>query len=119
MVSKLDVDPLLIMSDHTKLRRGVVTRAELHKAVYRISGLSRSDSAAMVELVLKEIIDSLGRGETVKLVSFGSFMVRAKGQRIGRNPKTGKEALISPRRVLVFRPSKKLKECVNLETPQS
>ena len=63
------------------------------------------ESAALVELVLKEITDCLERGETVKLSSFGSFVVRKKGQRIGRNPKTGKEVPISPRRVMVFKPS--------------
>ena len=67
-----------------------VTRADLCEAVYQKVGLSRTESAALVELVLKEITDCLERGETVKLSSFGSFVVRKKGQRIGRNPKTGK-----------------------------
>jgi len=75
-----------------------VTRADLCEAVYQKVGLSRTESAALVELVLKEITDCLERGETVKLSSFGSFVVRKKGQRIGRNPKTGKEVPISPRR---------------------
>ena len=65
-----------------------VTRADLCEAVYQKVGLSRTESAALVELVLKEITDCLERGETVKLSSFGSFVVRKKGQRIGRNPKT-------------------------------
>src|SRR5689334_24836284 len=80
-----------------------VTRADLCEAVYQKVGLSRTESATLVELVLKEITDCLERGETVKLSSFGSFVVRKKGQRIGRNPKTGKEVPISPRRVMVFR----------------
>jgi len=66
-----------------------VTRVDLCEAVYQKVGLSRTESSAFVELVLKEITDCLEKGETVKLSSFGSFMVRKKGQRIGRNPKTG------------------------------
>ena len=79
----------------------------------RRSALSRTESATLVELVLKEITDCLERGETVKLSSFGSFVVRKKGQRIGRNPKTGKEVPISPRRVMVFKPSAILKQRIN------
>jgi integration host factor subunit alpha len=90
-----------------------VTRADLCEAVYQKVGLSRTESAALVELVLKEITDCLERGETVKLSSFGSFIVRKKGQRIGRNPKTGKEVPISPRRVMVFKPSAILKQRIN------
>jgi integration host factor subunit alpha len=104
------------------LRRGLqamtgktVTRADLCEAVYQKVGLSRTESASLVELVLKEITDCLERGETVKLSSFGSFVVRKKGQRIGRNPKTGKEVLISPRRVMVFKPSAILKQRINGE----
>ena len=90
-----------------------VTRADLCEAVYQKVGLSRTESATLVEMVLKEITDSLERGETVKLSSFGSFVVRKKGQRIGRNPKTGQEVPISPRRVLVFRASHALKHQIN------
>jgi integration host factor subunit alpha len=90
-----------------------VTRADLCEAVYQKVGLSRSKSASLVELVLKEITDCLERGETVKLSSFGSFVVRKKGQRIGRNPKTGKEAPISARRVMAFKPSAILKQRIN------
>jgi integration host factor subunit alpha len=72
--------------------------------------LSRGESAALVELVLKEITACLERGETVKLVSFGSFEVREKGLRPGRNPKTGKEHPITPRRVIRFKPSPILKQ---------
>jgi integration host factor subunit alpha len=90
-----------------------VTRADLCEAVYRKVGLSRAESATLVELTLQEITDSLERGATVKLSSFGSFVVRKKGQRIGRNPKTGKEVPISPRRVMVFKPSAILKTRIN------
>jgi integration host factor subunit alpha len=95
------------MSEHT------VTRAELSEAVYQEVGLSRNESADLVESILKEITDALARGETVKVSSFGSFMVRQKGERIGRNPKTGQEVPIRPRRVLVFRASHVLKSRVN------
>jgi len=94
-----------------------VTRADLCEAVYQKVGLSRTESSALVELVLKEITDCLERGETVKLSSFGSFVVRKKGQRIGRNPKTGTEVPISPRRVMVFKPSAILKQRINGHTP--
>ncbi len=90
-----------------------VTRADLCEAVYQRVGLSRTESASLVEAVLKEITSCLERGETVKLSSFGSFVVRNKGQRIGRNPKTGKEVPISPRRVMVFKPSAILKQRIN------
>jgi integration host factor subunit alpha len=90
-----------------------ITRADLSDAVYQKVGLSRIESATFVELVLKEIADCLERGETVKLSSFGSFVVRKKGQRIGRNPKTGKEVPISPRRVMVFKPSPIFKQRIN------
>ena len=90
-----------------------VTRADLSEAVYQEVGLSRNESADLVESVLNEISDALVRGEMVKLSSFGSFSVRQKGQRIGRNPKTGEEVPILPRKVLVFRPSQVLKNRVN------
>jgi integration host factor subunit alpha len=90
-----------------------VTRVDLYEAVYRKVGLSRSQSLVMVELVLNEITASLESGETVKLSSFGSFIVRKKRQRVGRNPKTGTQAIISPRRVIVFKPSAVLKQQIN------
>jgi len=90
-----------------------ITRADLCEAVYQRVGLSRTESAALVEAVLDEISDSLVRGENVKLSSFGSFVVRAKNERIGRNPKTGEEVPISPRRVMVFKPSNVLKQKIN------
>ena len=74
---------------------------------------SRTESAAMVEMVLKEICDAIIAGETVKLSSFGSFMVRDKGLRVGRNPKTGREVPIPPRRVTVFKPSNIMKQRIN------
>ena len=90
-----------------------VTRAQLSESVYHEVGLSRSESANLVEAVLDRIADSLVKGESVKISSFGSFAVRSKGRRIGRNPKTGEEVPILPRRVLVFRPSHILKERIN------
>jgi integration host factor subunit alpha len=90
-----------------------VTRAQLTEAVYQEVGLSRNESAELVESVIAEISDALERGEMVKISSFGSFAVRRKGQRIGRNPKTGQEVPISPRRVLVFRASHALKNQIN------
>ena len=90
-----------------------VTRADLSEAVYQEVGLSRNESADLVESVLAEISDTLTLGETVKISSFGSFSVRQKGERIGRNPKTGEEVPILPRRVLVFRASNVLKNRIN------
>ena len=89
-----------------------ITRSDLADAVYRQIGLSRVEAGDLVEMMLKEISDSLARGETVKLSSFGSFVVREKGERVGRNPKTGIEVPIEPRRVLVFKASNILKEQV-------
>src|SRR5690606_7115396 len=90
-----------------------ITRADLSEVVYQKVGLSRTESAALVELVLREITDCLARGENVKLSSFGSFIVRQKGRRIGRNPKTGEEVPIEPRKVMVFKPSNILKSRIN------
>ncbi len=90
-----------------------VTRADLGEAVYQEVGLSRNESADLLESVLEYMADALIKGETVKVSSFGSFSVRQKGQRIGRNPKTGEEVPILPRRVLVFRPSQVLKNRIN------
>lgn len=90
-----------------------LTRADLAEAVFQKVGLPRNESAELVEMVLKEIVQSLERGETVKLSSFGSFGIREKGERIGRNPKTGQEVPITPRRVLVFRASNIMKQRIN------
>lgn len=90
-----------------------LTRADLADAVVEKVGLPRNESHEMVETVLREISDTLAKGEQVKLSSFGSFGIREKGQRIGRNPKTGEEVPITPRRVLVFRASNIMKERIN------
>jgi integration host factor subunit alpha len=90
-----------------------ITRARLSEAVYQEVGLSRNESAELVESVIAEISGALERGEMVKISSFGSFAVRHKGRRVGRNPKTGEEVPISPRRVLVFRASHALKDQIN------
>lgn len=90
-----------------------VTRSQLSEAVYQEVGLSRNESTELVESVLEEISGALVRGEVVKISSFGSFSVRQKGRRIGRNPKTGEEVPILPRKVLVFRASHVLKGRVN------
>ena len=90
-----------------------LTRMELSEAVFRTVGLSRNESAELVEMVLDHMSNALVRGETVKISSFGTFSVRAKSARVGRNPKTGEEVPIDPRRVLVFRPSHILKDRVN------
>ncbi|MGE0426141.1 MAG: integration host factor subunit alpha [Reyranellaceae bacterium] len=90
-----------------------ITRADLSESVFQEVGLSRNESADLVEVILGEIADALARGETVKISSFGSFSVRDKGQRVGRNPKTGQEVPILPRRVLVFRASNVLKARIN------
>jgi len=90
-----------------------LTRADLADALVRKVGLPRNESQDLVELVLAEISGSLSRGEPVKLSSFGSFGIRQKGERIGRNPKTGQEVPITPRRVLVFKPSTIMKERIN------
>ncbi len=90
-----------------------VTRADLTEAVYQEVGLSRNESAQLVESILEEIASTLSTGESVKVSSFGMFSVRDKAERIGRNPKTGEEVPISPRRVLVFRASQVLKDRIN------
>tara|TARA_B100000609_G_C16919286_1_gene283503 strand:+ start:26 stop:319 length:294 start_codon:yes stop_codon:yes gene_type:complete len=90
-----------------------LTRADLAEAVYHEVGLSRKHSSQLVENVLEEIIQTLEHGEGVKLSSFGNFSVRSKGERIGRNPKTGEEVPITPRKVLVFRASHLLKDKIN------
>jgi integration host factor subunit alpha len=92
-----------------------LTRARLAEAIYAEVGLSRHESAALLEAVLERISASLESGETVKISGFGTFLLREKGQRIGRNPKTGVEVPILPRRVLTFRPSQVLKARINGE----
>ncbi|WP_338662968.1 integration host factor subunit alpha [Pararoseomonas sp. SCSIO 73927] len=94
-----------------------ITRAQLAEAIYMQVGLSRNESAALLEDVLNRISATLQAGEAVKLSAFGTFAVRQKAQRIGRNPKTGVEVPITPRRVLSFRASQVLKARINGETP--
>ena len=87
-----------------------ITRADLAEAVFRKVGLSRAESSEMVETILDEVCRAIVRGESVKLSSFATFQVRSKNERIGRNPKTGEEVPISPRRVLTFKASNVLKQ---------
>ena len=96
-------------------RARTLTRVDLAEAVYQQVGLSRKESAALVEMVLDEVMDRLVAGEAVKLSSFGSFLVRHKRKRLGRNPKTGVEVPITERRVLVFKPSNLLKAKINTQ----
>ncbi|MCL4679527.1 MAG: integration host factor subunit alpha [Alphaproteobacteria bacterium] len=91
-----------------------ITRADLAEAVYQQVGLSRNESADLVEVLLNEISNTLIAGDNVKISSFGSFTIREKGERVGRNPKTGVEVPISPRKVLVFRASHVLKDKINV-----
>jgi integration host factor subunit alpha len=93
-----------------------ITRAQLSEAVYEEVGLSRNESADLVESVLDEMSNALTEGDSVKISSFGSFTVRQKSQRMGRNPKTGEEIPILPRRVLIFKPSHVLKNRINSKT---
>lgn len=95
------------------MSNSTLTRADLAEAVYKEVGLSRNESADLVEAILEEVSSSLVKGENVKISSFGSFAVRQKGERIGRNPKTGVEVPIKPRKVLVFRASHVLKDRIN------
>lgn len=92
---------------------GTVTRADLAEALYKEIGLSRTESAALVESVIDHMIEALIRGETVKLAGFGTFTLRDKNERIGRNPKTGEEVPITSRRVLTFKPSQVMRERVD------
>lgn len=96
-----------------------VTRAQLAEAIYTNVGLSRNESAALLETVLERMSAALEAGEAVKISAFGTFLVRQKGQRIGRNPKTGVEVPILPRKVLSFRPSQVLKARINNEPAEA
>lgn len=92
---------------------GTLTRADLADTVYALVGLSRAEAAEIVDAVLREIADAAVRGENIKLSSFGTFTVRSKAERIGRNPKTGEETPISPRRVITFKASNIMKARIN------
>ncbi len=89
---------------------GTLTRADLAEALHRQVGLSRSDSGRMVEQILTEMCEALSHGENVKISGFGTFVLRDKGERVGRNPKTGVEVPIAPRRVLTFRASQMMRD---------
>jgi len=95
------------------MNTGTVTRADLTEAIYREIGLSRTESAELVESVIDHVTDALLRSETVKLAGFGTFSLRDKKERMGRNPKTGKAVPITQRRVLVFKPSQILRSRVD------
>ncbi len=92
---------------------GTLTRADIAESLHREVGLSRADSAKVVEQILHEMCAALSRGENVKVSGFGTFVLRDKGERVGRNPKTGIEVPITPRRVMVFKPSNILKGRIN------
>lgn len=93
-----------------------ITRATLAERIYAEVGLSRNESASLLETVLERVATELEAGKSVKISGFGTFSVRQKGRRVGRNPKTGIEVAILPRSVLVFRPSQVLKARVNGQT---
>lgn len=94
---------------------GTLTRADLAEAINRRVGLSRADSLDMVESILEHMCSALEEGENVKISGFGTFLLRDKTERVGRNPKTGIEVPITPRRVLTFRASQMLKERICAE----
>jgi len=89
---------------------GTLTRADLAEALHKQIGLSRADSARVVEQILAKMCEALSSGENVKISGFGTFVLRDKGERVGRNPKTGVEVPIAPRRVLTFRASQMMRE---------
>jgi len=95
------------------MESNTVTRADLAESVYEQVGLSRNESSDLVEQILDEVMEALVSEDNVKISSFGSFSVKEKKARIGRNPKTGVEVPISPRKVLVFRASHVLKDRIN------
>jgi integration host factor subunit alpha len=95
------------------MTEGTLTRADLTDAVFTTLGISRNESGEYVERILEEVMLALERGETVKISSFGTFSVRQKKLRMGRNPKTGEEVPITPRRVVTFRASHVLKDQIN------
>ena len=99
-----DADPKIRMD------AGTLTRADLAESLHRQVGLSRAESANIVERILAHMCESLAKGDNVKISGFGSFVLRDKGERIGRNPKTGVEVPIAPRRVLTFRASQMLRD---------
>ena len=95
------------------INSGTLTRADLSDVVHNRLGVSRAESAGIVERVLHHMCNALSLGQNVKISGFGTFILRDKGERIGRNPKTGEEVPILPRQVLVFKPSNVLKSKIN------
>lgn len=91
-----------------------VTRVSITEAIYEEIGLSRKDSGDILDLILEEIKDELASGKDVKISSFGTFLLRKKNARIGRNPRTGEETEITPRTVILFKPSQILRKAVNV-----
>lgn len=102
--------PILLLGGSMALDVGTLTRADLSEQVHREIGLSRADSASVVEQILEHMCSALAQGQNVKISGFGSFILREKGERVGRNPKTGVEVPIAPRRVLTFRASQMLRD---------
>ena len=102
--------PVLLLGGSMALEVGTLTRADLSEQVHREIGLSRADSASVVEQILEHMCAALSEGQNVKISGFGSFILREKGERVGRNPKTGVEVPIAPRRVLTFRASQMLRD---------
>jgi integration host factor subunit alpha len=97
---------------HTEMHAGTLTRADLSDVVHRKLGLSRAESASVVERLLFHMCATLAVGDNVKISGFGSFILRDKGERLGRNPKTGVEVPIAPRRVMTFRASQSMRDKV-------
>ncbi len=112
---KVAILPHAAEGGEVELRKHTVTRSELADALFRRIGLSRLESAQLVEMVIDEISQAVLRGENVKLSGFGTFIQRSKRERVGRNPKTGVEAKISPRKVLVFKASHIMRDRINEE----
>lgn len=98
---------------NSEMHAGTVTRADLGDVVHRKLGLSRAESASMVERLLHHMCAALSHGQNVKISGFGSFILRDKGERVGRNPKTGVEVPIAPRRVMTFRASHTMRERIS------
>ncbi len=99
-----------IARSHPGLESSTLTRADLSDIVHNRLGLSRAESAGVVERILYHMCHSLSEGQNVKISSFGTFILRDKGERIGRNPKTGVEVPIAPRRVMTFRASQIMRD---------
>ena len=95
---------------------GTLTRADLAETINRKMGFSRAESLALVEAILARMCEAMSHGQNVKISGFGSFILRDKRERVGRNPKTGVEVPITPRRVMTFRASQKLKDRISRDT---